>query len=560
MSRYRDHATADDERPRDGERAFGGVNQKLDRALLPAGMVHRAENVRFTRALPETRPGVRTPAPMNGGDFGGPILGSGVFADPDGEPWLLLVSAAGLWRTRDGSLPQPVAVAPEVMFEGRVEIVQAFDRVLLFQEDATPVVWRGEVLDAAAPASQEDPGDGTSPIPNAAWGILLANRLLVPVGRDRIAISDILDYTRYDRIFGEYRVNAGADDSIVALFPDPARQAVAVFKERSIFLVSSIYGDLADVRVDEVNGRVGCAARRSVARVGAEAFFLSGTGVYALGEVIEGRMATTPVALSDPIEPFFRERVNWNAISNACSAVHGGYYWLALPIDGSGVNNALLRFNTVTRQWEGHDTFAAAAGMQIDALHLMPHNGELALYGVDYANGRILLFGEGFSDIIDGEEYPIAFTLETRAYGAGDPDRKEFRGIGVDVETWQPGFSVAMLFDGVNEELPLVSGATRDRRKFLTFGGADYDETNGNDDHAAPYREDYSIALADEDAEFDPQAGVKPERRQIVKERYALRARAQWAAVRIQNSGGYLRVRGIDLEWTGGERAPRRAA
>jgi hypothetical protein len=66
------------------------------------------------------------------------------------------------------------------------------------------------------------------------------------------------------------------------------------------------------------------------------------------------------------------------------------------------------------------------------------------------------------------------------------------------LSTWFPEFSVLALTDGVEEETTIADGQTADRTQYYRPAFATpYDETNVNDDHAVPYREDYSVVLSD---------------------------------------------------------------
>jgi hypothetical protein len=61
--------------------------------------------------------------------------------------------------------------------------------------------------------------------------------------------------------------------------------------------------------------------------------------------------------------------------------VHGIYYELAVPLDGSTVNNALLIFNTVTKEWESApDLYNPSAQIQVDNLLVTNYYGDPVLY------------------------------------------------------------------------------------------------------------------------------------------------------------------------------------
>jgi hypothetical protein len=58
------------------------------------------------------------------------IYGSGIFSDPLGLEWLLLATAAGVWRLRDGHTPRlietPEALAARETAERKRHAIAAF--------------------------------------------------------------------------------------------------------------------------------------------------------------------------------------------------------------------------------------------------------------------------------------------------------------------------------------------------------------------------------------------------------------------------------------------------
>jgi hypothetical protein len=51
--------------------------------------------------------------------------------------------------------------------------------------------------------------------------------MLVPYGRDRIAVSDIADYTSYDWAINDFQINAGEADDLVRVFPWQQQQVLS---------------------------------------------------------------------------------------------------------------------------------------------------------------------------------------------------------------------------------------------------------------------------------------------------------------------------------------------
>ena len=77
-----------------------------------------------------------------------------------------------------------------------------------------------------------------------------------------------------------------------------------------------------------------------------------GTGLFMLGS--EGVLRYDGECVS-PYEPGYArrvfERMNPAALSSACACMHRGRYYCALPLDGSTVNNAVLRYDTQENTW-----------------------------------------------------------------------------------------------------------------------------------------------------------------------------------------------------------------
>lgn len=143
----------------------------------------------------------------------------------------------------------------------------------------------------------------------------------------------------------------------------------------------------------------------------------------------------------------------------------------------------------------------------------------------------------------------IATRALTRGY-YGNVARSFMRPIAstVAVRTWHPTYSVTAVFEGVNKELALATEETRDRTKyFRPFNAAAWDETNVNDDHATPYREDYSVAIPA--AGFNFGDGVDLDLVQSVTESHNINARqGRYLQLEITNTTGRLQLCGTKLE------------
>lgn len=570
MPRYAPTTNPRDTSPEiEGDDAFSGVNAKLPPELLTQGMVSGAVNMRFRRGRAATREGMITPVYHRWTADTGPhtVLGSGIYSDPAGVEWLLLVTPNKVMQLRAGFssrtilLPEPLT-AP-------CTVVQAFNHVLLFRNaetapaaldlDIMPWVWDGGIRSAFVPVGQQQTFDNTVPIPNGPntrglQPVLMNNRLLVPYGRDRIAVSDVLNYTRYDEALNDFNVNDGSEAALTAIFPF-TNNTVLVLKDKSTYQISGVYGDLSQARLDVINPQVGCIAGRTVQMVGGDVFWLSARGVFRLEQIIQARLQTAAIAVSDPIFPI-TERINRSAASGAVAAVAGEYYYLAVPLDDSRVNNAILPYNSVTGSWEGVHVFPA--GVQLDALHVADYFDRKELYAIDYASGlvHLMYYANNFErgsrgDRVGETPTEIASSITTRGYRLGTNGFVNFRRTQLAIETSRPALTVSAQTEAVSDAHALRT-ISKSRTRSYRFGIAPYLTTNANDDHTAPGREDYSIVPP-----FQARSGVRPDFVQASTERLAVRKRGRFLQLTLANTAGYAALSAVQLEGDETERGQR---
>lgn len=470
------------------------------------------------------------------------IWGSGIYADQNKDEWLLLAMPGGVWLVADGRVPSLVPVPAPLA--GPVEFTQFVDTLILWMgEGVTPLVWDGIAPAGFTAAPQSTTSAETLPIPGAVTAEVLGiNRMLIPVLQDQLLFTDILVYAQYDPALADFSARKGTDDVVVRVFPFVQGQII-VFKSRSISLLTNVTADLSAMQLEDVNRELGLVARKAVCWVGADVWFLSNNGVYSVQQIVQDRFFTDPVPASDPIAPVFRERVNWPAAAGAVAAVLEEYYWLAVPIDGSTVNNALLCYNTTSQNWEGWHTFPA--GVEITDLQTVKWNGRRRLFAIDRTRGYIYLMEEGPVDRVGDNRYAITDRLTTRGYTCGTYDFKDFVRAEVNVGTWNPTYSISVDFDGVNETVQAVANRTRSNTASFLFGNPGWVPDNSNDDHGAPKRQDYSVSLA---TPFELRSGIAFGLTQIIPERFAIRRRAKWMTVDIQSTGGICEGLQVNVE------------
>ena len=170
---------------------------------------------------------------------------------------------------------------------------------------------------------------------------------------DEVIASDILDTDTYDRIYAQYRFNAGTADYVVGLHSF-AEDSLLVFNRNSIHLVqNTINLEAASTRL--LTNEVGCVARKSIKQVGNQVIFLSDNGVYGTQFLDEYNLRGTETPLSEPINETIK-RINKEAWEQSVAVYFDNRYYIAVPLDDATKNNAILVYNFLNQQWESLDT------------------------------------------------------------------------------------------------------------------------------------------------------------------------------------------------------------
>lgn len=88
--------------------------------------------------------------------------------------------------------------------------------------------------------------------------------------------------------------------------------------------------------------------------------------------------------------------------------------------------------------------------------------------------------------------------LRTRGYRCGSLARKRFPWVRLNVRTFDPTWSLDAVLDGVNETFAVASARTKDNARYLKpANAARWVNTNQNNDHGNPFRQDYHVELSD---------------------------------------------------------------
>ena len=171
--------------------------------------------------------------------------------------------------------------------------------------------------------------------------------------RDEVIFSDILDTDTYDRIYGTFRLNAGASDFIVGMlsFTD---DNLIVFNRNSIHLIAGS-SDPNTATSQLITGELGCVARRTITKIGNNITFLSDNGLYSLTfeDLYNLRGNDTPLSIN--IQKTI-DRINKSYIDKCIGVYFDNKYYLAAPLDDESRNTSVIVYNFLNKQWESVDS------------------------------------------------------------------------------------------------------------------------------------------------------------------------------------------------------------
>jgi hypothetical protein len=251
------------------------------------------------------------------------------------------------------------------------DVCNAMDRIFISRGfSKRPLMWDLNNAIIAMPSS----GAGVE-FPNCSSLMYYGNRL-VAIGKfhletntlrnyDTISVSNFLDYNDWD-VADAFTVNNGSNDQLVGVAPWTLNEFL-VFMRNSIYYIS-IGNDRYvtgaplsnDSYIKTLATDIGCSARKSVVQAGGGVFFLSDNGVYFLQPQPASAESMKLLTMSDPISAPIDDviqRINRNYASNAVATYWNNRYYLAVPLDGSTVNNTVLVYNFILKQWESVDTY-----------------------------------------------------------------------------------------------------------------------------------------------------------------------------------------------------------
>ena len=139
---------------------------------------------------------------------------------------------------------------------------------------------------------------------------------------------------------------------------------------------------------------------------------------------------------------------------------------------------------------------------------------------------------------------PIISTIITRGYTQGDPSAlKRSVTVGLQLQTFNPTITYAVVREGVNQITTLVSAERRNRTVYdRPFDATAYDVTNLNDNFLTNFRQDYSVVFGDGFSGFQCRSGVQLGVHQEMRRELTSAAQARAPQIKLSNTTGRVRV------------------
>ena len=279
-----------------------------------------------------------------------------------------------------------------------------------------------------------------------------------------------------------FTFNNGGNDQVVAIAPWTLNEFI-VFMRHSIFYVNIGIGRYTtgeplsnDSFIKTLVTDMGCIANRSVVQAGGGIMFLSDNGVYFMNPTAVGsnesmRLLTADSPLSAPVDDVI-QRINRNYAHRSVGCYWNNRYYLAVPIDTSTKNNAVLIYNFILKAWESVDTYPD--GIDVFNFAVAKYNNQRRLFIIDTDQGIFLteeLNHDEYGDakgipnipaylpfLLGKDEYEsnlIDSSLTTRRYTFGTFNDKRFSGTEIDF-LFQSGSAIETKAIIANEDTSIL--------------------------------------------------------------------------------------------------------
>jgi hypothetical protein len=225
----------------------------------------------------------------------------------------------------------------------------------------TVYVTNGTGMAKYKPGTGAGTGFGTVSLPaqypNAAyiaWGC--GPRLYyVPPKSNIIVCSDLLDPEVFDPILNLIQLDPVTSDWItgIAIWQE---QKLIVGRNGATYEVGSgIQTPISQWTISPISRVIGPINHQTMAQAGLDIYFLSetGRGVYAVSQMPTSEQVGIHAPISLPVQRY-TQRINWTAATLQARAIcWAELFLLAVPLDESQTNNAILVYSIAMGSWQG---------------------------------------------------------------------------------------------------------------------------------------------------------------------------------------------------------------
>lgn len=197
---------------------------------------------------------------------------------------------------------------------------------------------------------------------------------------DAVDFSDLLDGETWDSVNQRIRIGAGDGDRVVGLM-SWQETGVLVFKRQSTWLIDADpLQEVANFAIRKVHATIGCVARKSVAQVGQDCWFLSRSGVQSVQKQLATSNNEITVPVSQPVQDIIG-KIRWDHAHKSCARFYNNYYLLSVPVE-SNEPDTVLCYHALTGGWTVFTSWNAAF------LFEQPHEGQTRLL-IGLNNGEL---------------------------------------------------------------------------------------------------------------------------------------------------------------------------
>ena len=273
-----------------------------------------------------------------------------------------------------------IAESADTVFNGSYVITKVNDNVFTYnlvgnhnqgagdvvtQKAKPPFIFDGTTVTVAP---QTVLSGVSASMPSSDTAIYQGNRIILKQGRDKLAVSDYLDFTAWDLTMGQFTINLGSYDELVGFTPWLENEFI-IFQRNSIYkgrVVNSSYvtGENPDSQsyLTSISNSFGCVGKRAIVNTGRFVFFLSDSGIYMLEPQLDLKTINTLEPLSSPINDQLAE-ANRQYIHTAHGVFFDNRLFMAIPCGKNAEGNPHTRpnrvfvYNILNKAWESVDTY-----------------------------------------------------------------------------------------------------------------------------------------------------------------------------------------------------------